>query len=548
VFLVAIEVFYGLTLLAAVFALPVLVLLLHRARRSGVERPGIARWLLLSVTVLIGCALAEAVAAVRQAKVHREMAGLMEDHGPGRSSVARTLIPNPDEEIALPTEFRDRKDADEVDLVVIGESSAEGVPYNTWLSVGQIVRWKLAEAIPGRRFNVQVVAGSGEILVTQHRRLAGRLNRRPDALIIYCGHNEFTARFAYSRDLEHYVDGQPPTAWHVFVERVERTSALCNLIGEAADKYRRAIPPPPGYNRALVDVPAYTPSEFAALVADFRRRLEELVAYAERIGALPILIVPPGNDTSFEPNRSFLPARTPLADREAFARDFQAARHLEASDPARAIESYRALLSRQPGFAETHYRLARLLERTGNWDEVYQHDLAARDLDGYPMRCPSAFQDAYRSVASRHPCILIDAQAEFHAIGEHGLLDDHLFHDAMHPSLRGQIALAQAMLRELHARRAFGWPANSVAPIVDPAACAKQFGLGQDAWRYICTWGILFYDLTAPLHYDQSHRHAKQEAFAQAAERIRKGAAPESVGLPNIGIPPAVPARAVQPE
>ena len=105
-----------------------------------------------------------------------------------------------------------------------------------------------------------------------------------------------------------------------------------------------------------------------------------------------------------------------------------------------------SFLARQPGFAETHYRLATLLRKAGEWDEAYRHFIAARDCDGYPMRCLTRFQEVYREVASRHDCIYIDGQSYFHAIGRNGLLDDELFQDAMHPSLRGQIALAQAVL------------------------------------------------------------------------------------------------------
>ena len=93
---------------------------------------------------------------------------------------------------------------------------------------------------------------------------------------------------------------------------------------------------------------------------------------ASESGRCPILVVPPANDAGFEPLRSFLPAETLRAEREAFARDFLAARRLEASDPEHSIEQYRALLARQPGFAESHYRLARLLEDTGAWDEAYR--------------------------------------------------------------------------------------------------------------------------------------------------------------------------------
>ena len=151
-------------------------------------------------------------------------------------------------------------------------------------------------------------------------------------------------------------------------------------------------------------------------------------------------------------------SQTAKAEREAFAREFLAARALEASGPARAPESYRALLAWQPGFAETHYRLAVLLEREGAWEEAYEQFVRARDLDGLPVRCVSSFQDVYREVAVRHDCVLVDGQALFHEIGVHGLLDDHLFVDAMHPTLKGHVALAQAVLDAIGARGALGLP------------------------------------------------------------------------------------------
>ena len=111
---------------------------------------------------------------------------------------------------------------------------------------------------------------------------------------------------------------------------------------------------------------------------------------------------------------------------------------------------YRRLLERQPRFAESHFRLARLLEQAGNWDEAFRHYVAARDLDGLPMRLPSDFQQAYKDVAARHPrAILIDGPMEFHARADHGLIDDVFFTDGFHPSLNGYTVLAQAILTKL---------------------------------------------------------------------------------------------------
>jgi hypothetical protein len=111
----------------------------------------------------------------------------------------------------------------------------------------------------------------------------------------------------------------------------------------------------------------------------------------------------------------------------------------------------------------------------------------------------------------------------------------------MHPSLRGIAALSQAVLRELHARRAFGWPEGSPEPTVDPAACARHFKLGPGAWNKLCHWGIMFYDAASPARYDPSERRAKQDAFGKAADKILAGTAPEAVGLPNVGVPEPAP-------
>jgi len=550
VFLIAAEGAYATMTTVAVAGALIFGFLLFWRRRSPARRAAFARPLSLCVSLLLASIAAEAACAIWQYRAHRFSVMPV---GGWRRDTARppdTRFRAPVAEFAVRTEFPDPPGDRDLDLVVLGESSAEGVPYSNWLSLGSILIWKMSEAIPGRPIRPRVLARSGDTLEWQHRELMN-LPRRPDLLIVYCGHNEFTSRLAESRDLDHYFDKSLPTSWDMLVERLERSSPLCGLIRETAEKCRIAIPPRSSGLRKLVDVPFYTPTEFAALLVDFRRRLEAIVSDAERLKALPVLILPAANDAGLEPNRSYLPARTPRSERESFRREFLAARRLEEDDPAASIERYRSLLARQPGFAETHYRLARLLEQNEAWDEAYRHYVLARDRDGYPMRMLSAFQQIYRDVASRHDCILIDAQSFFHAIGRHGLLDDELFQDGMHPSLRGQIALAQAVLQALHERRAFGWPKDSPVPVIDPAECAAHFGLGSAAWRVVCLWGLKFNGLAAPLRYDPSRRLQARDAYAAAADRIAAGEQPESLGLPNIGIPapvPTVPSTEARPQ
>jgi hypothetical protein len=540
IFLIGVEIAHGITVFLATVGALILGALFFQRRGRGLSQPHVARGLVLCVALLCGFAVSEMVCARWLSWSNRFTAVPVGgfDVNDGAEKTAR--FAKPPEHINLRSNFPDPPGDRQIDVVVLGESSAEGVPYNRWLSIGKIVAWKLQEAVPGRPVRLNVMARSGDTLEKQHLMLSN-LERRPDLLIIYCGHNEFYSRVWWARNIDHYFVDQRPGRWARIADGMDRFSPVRTLIRQTADRCRIAIPPPPATGRSLVDIPSFTATEYSILLTDFHRRLDELTSYAERIGALPVLILPPANDTGFEPNRSFLPPGAPPEERDAFGSDFLAARQLETANPAAAIERYRALIARQPCFAETHYRLAVLLESAGIADEAYREYAAARDLDGMPVRCPSAFQQAYREVAARHGCILIDGQSYFHAIGRHGLLDDELFQDAMHPSLRGQIALAQAVLVALRKRRAFGWPEDSPVPLVDPVLCAAHFGLDQAAWRRIALWEKGFNELLAPLRYDPSLRLRKREAGIAALAKIDAGTPPEAVGLPNLGIPRGIP-------
>ena len=303
--LLGIEILFGVALVAGTIGTVWLGALVVWTRRRQRHSPIAAYGLLFCAACLIGLGMAEEIAKVWNA--------------PPRS------VPSPPaRDPALPTTF-DESDNGEVSLVVLGESSAAGVSYQKRLSVGTIVAWQLGEVIPTRRFRAIVLAQPGDTLEGQYHALS-KLRRRPDVVIVYCGHNEFYARVDWSRRVAHYPD-QPPN----LLERADllgrRLSALYALLQRAADKYRIEQPPSARFIPRLIDVPSFTPAEFAASLAAFRRRLDEIVCFCERVGALPVLVIPSGNDAGFEPIRSHLDATTPKAERETFARDFLGAKH-----------------------------------------------------------------------------------------------------------------------------------------------------------------------------------------------------------------------------
>jgi lysophospholipase L1-like esterase len=428
-------------------------------------------------------------------------------------------------------------------IAVVGESSAEGVPYRDWLSVGKIVVWQLRRLFPGQMFHLEVQARPGWTLEKMHQKLA-ETQQRPDVVILYAGHNEFSARFGWSCEVPYYRD-EPHPWWPSWPAGwVSARSPICQLLREARDQALVAAPPPPR-SCALVDVPSYTAEQFRERLADFRRRTERILSDLANSGVLTIVIVPPGNDAGFEPNRSVLPPVTPHQEREAFTRSFLEVRALESTDPHKSIERYRALLAEQPGFAETHFRLARLLQQTGAYEEAYREYVQARDLDGHPMRCPTPFQDICRQLAPRFGAVLVDGQKVFHAHHPHGLLDDNLFNDGMHPSFEGTVTLAQAVLAALRERHAFGWPTSLPAPSLKLADCANHFDVTIATWKNVCRFAAGFYRITRRIRFDPAEREAKERLYLNglnrllnSLNRLETGLSPDQLDVPGVGIRP----------
>ncbi len=294
--------------------------------------------------------------------------------------------------------------------------------------------------------------------------------------------------------------------------------------------------PPLSGRHHLIDPPICSPWESDEILADFSRRLEAIVSYCDQIGAVAILIVPPANEARYEPSRSTLPLSVSAAERERLVRDFEAARAGESRDPEMSAARYESILTRHPGFAEAQFRLARLLEQERRFDEAASHYRTALDQDGLPIRCPAPFRAEYARVASRHPrCILIDGRRELLAVSPNELLGDEMIQDTHHPTFRGYVTLAGAVLRELARRRTFDELSTIELPL-DGDECAHRFGMGADAWATVCERTSEHYRRVAGYRYDPADRLDKSRRYAEAARSIRAGTPIEDLGLPGIAV------------
>ena len=139
---------YGAMLALVIAGMAVLGGMVIRARRRGGTRPLLARMLLLCALGLLAIIVAEGAAAAWTARTHRHPA------------------------LPVLSTRSSGSDSDEINIAVIGGSAAYGLPFEKWLSTGHIVAWKLGEAIPGRKVQLDVLAEPGVHLERMHQKLA----------------------------------------------------------------------------------------------------------------------------------------------------------------------------------------------------------------------------------------------------------------------------------------------------------------------------------------------------------------------------------------
>ncbi len=410
--------------------------------------------------------------------------------------------------------------ADTLRLTVIGGSSARGYPYQPHLSIGQILDWKLGEAMPDRKVEVDILANGGADLEWMHRELA-KLTVRPDILVIYSGHNEFQSRFAWSRTVH-------PRRWYA---KLADYSPVHRLIVRGIDGNLLDDPSAPGPVRSPIDWPMVTPDELAKVNADFEHRLDLIGSFCRSNGVLPVWVVPPANDGGWAPSRSVLPESATEAERNEATRLLLLAK--QADDTSEELD--RELIRRWPSLAEPHFRLARKLERVGMFAEAREHDILSRELDGLRIRSSEEFRRTYREMADRHGGILIDGPGIFEAADPRGILDYDLFHDAHHPSLQGHTLLAEAIFRSLHDLGAFGLPKAASPPRIDPTDVATHFQMDADKWKGVCRQAIDTHRWAAKNIYDSVERLNWVRRFGSAAGKIARGDRPETTGVPGLG-------------
>jgi hypothetical protein len=329
----------------------------------------------------------------------------------------------------------------------LGESASAGWPHPPSEIFSAYLEQALQRAWPERTLEVYNVSAHAYAAYRVRLIFEQVLEFEPDLLVLWTGNNEFLESRSYrtwlpalrrvdqaARRLQLYRWLESVIAPALFPDR---TLSARQREGETAGLESKL---------SQMALPLRSdPEQFEAVLRHYRETVQAMARAARARGVPLLLLTVPVNLRDWEPNAS----RSALAgdERARFQGALDGGRgSLLRGRPEEAVELLERAVALDPGHAHARFHLARALEAHGDPVAAAARYAEARDLDMNPFRANGWQNAALREIAETEPGVaLCDAEAAVAAASAPRPPGFDLFLDYVHPNVRGNLVVAEAV-------------------------------------------------------------------------------------------------------
>lgn len=331
-------------------------------------------------------------------------------------------------------------------VVLAGESAAKGFPQPPALAASAFLREMLRDCLPGRAVEVINLGCTAISSFPVMEILDEMLAYEPDAVVIYCGNNEFFGAYGVASISRGWAS---PGAL-----RWQRGLRSLGLVQLASDLL---APRPAAASRTLMEImmaQGYTAPDDpirGAAATNLETHAAHMARAARQRGARVVLCTLAANERDLAPLGESDVSRLTAPQRQQIESLVKSAEARLPADPAAVGVELDAALKLAPQHATLHYWRGRWLSSQGRPLDALAEYQQAIDFDPMPWRPPGACNDALRRAAAATGAALCDARQAFRDASPGGAIGWELMDDHVHPSLRGQYVLARAIMGGLAA-------------------------------------------------------------------------------------------------
>lgn len=336
-------------------------------------------------------------------------------------------------------------------IFCLGGSTTVGYPYWYNASFSTFVRDRLRATFPGKPvevINVGMTATNSFTALDMARDLMGY---EPDLLLVYDGHNEFYGALGVA---SHESFRAPRWLTNLYLRAIHlRTILLLRQgIASAAGLFSTVQQTQPlgtmMEKLARGQFIPYGSATYRDGLETFRGNLEDLRDLCRSHG-VPLILATQVSNLRDQP--PFVSGEMPQPERRMALNEMinWGLTHYMEGNPDSALTTFRTALSFDSLRAETHYHVARCLDRMGDHHGAETEYIAARDYDQLRFRTSSDFNGIILSMEDGGGTFAVDMEQEFRASAPDSLIGKTLLFEHLHPRAYGYFLMGRAYARTM---------------------------------------------------------------------------------------------------
>lgn len=344
--------------------------------------------------------------------------------------------------------FEKEKSPNTYRIFCLGESSTLGYPYMFNGSFPSMLKDRLETLWPEKNFeviNLGITAVNSYTVADFTKEL---VEYKPDALLVYTGHNEFYGALGVGS-----TEGLGKSRWVIKTYLALENWRTFRLVRDAVNSLRDKLSSGKDQSREATVMEGMVKNreitigsdEYATAVRSFRGNLEDIANVASQHNVKVVFATLVSNLSGLGPFVSSFSQGIDQSKRMEWESLFKSAG--EAVQKQRFDDAEQSLLTalRVDSLpAKAHFALGRVYEKTGRFALAAKEYKLARDYDALRFRASSEFNEIIREAGSRHNVPIADAEKLITEKSEHGIIGNEFALEHVHLNVNGYFLLAKA--------------------------------------------------------------------------------------------------------
>ena len=315
--------------------------------------------------------------------------------------------------------FLKRKPDDVFRIFVMGSSTVVGFPYDNNLMFSRILSERLRDAYPGKKIEMVNTAITAINSFTLADFIPQILNEKPDAILIYAGHNEFYGAFGPGSNEAVYYN---PTLirMHLKLMNYRIYQLTVNTLGRITslfsteNKIHGTL-----MTRIVKDANiVYGSKTYKEGIDNFRENMSSILERAKQ-----------KNVTVF------------ISDLVSNLRD---------------LKPFKSIPSDGLKGADELYDAARRFEQQGEIQKAKENYTLARDYDCIRFRASSDINKIIKELADKYKAHFVTTLDLFNSNSPNGIVGNNLLTEHLHPNITGQFLLSESFYKGITLSKILG--------------------------------------------------------------------------------------------